>query len=72
MVRDQIALVYALGYRKVDMIVGHDQGQLMASYAAIIRPDMFSGSRRVANAAATPPSFAWLPKTRSEVAEDEV
>ena len=41
MVRDQIALVYALGYRKAEMVVGHDQGQLMATYAAIIRPDMF-------------------------------
>src|SRR5215470_4446822 len=29
MVRDQIALVYALGYRKAELIVGHDQGQLM-------------------------------------------
>ena len=27
MVRDQIALVYALGYRKAELIVGHDQGQ---------------------------------------------
>src|SRR5262245_52071478 len=59
MVRDQVALVYALGYRKVDMIVGHDQGQLMASYAAIIRPDMFLRLTTVANAAATPPSFPF-------------
>src|SRR5215831_13251754 len=36
MVRDQIALVLALGYRKAELIVGHDQGQLMASYAAIV------------------------------------
>src|SRR5215510_14770102 len=28
MVRDQIALVSALGYRKAELIVGHDQGQL--------------------------------------------
>ena len=41
MVRDQIALVYALGYRKAELIVGHDQGQLIATYAAIVRPDMF-------------------------------
>ena len=36
MVRDQIALLYALGYRKAEMVVGHDQGQPVAVYAAII------------------------------------
>jgi hypothetical protein len=42
MVRDQIALVYALGYRKAELIVGHDQGQLMATYAAIVARTCFS------------------------------
>ena len=41
MVRDQIALVSALGYRSTAMMVGHDQGSLMAGYGALIRPDMF-------------------------------
>src|SRR5258708_36362202 len=41
MVRDQIALVYALGCRSTAMMVGHDQGSLMASLGALIRPDMF-------------------------------
>jgi pimeloyl-ACP methyl ester carboxylesterase len=59
MVRDHVALVYALGYRKVDMVVGHDQGQLMASYAAIIRPDMFLRLTTVAGAAAIPPSLPF-------------
>ena len=59
MVRDQIALVSALGYRKVDMIVGHDQGQLMASYAVIIRPDMFLRLTTVSGAAAIPPSLPF-------------
>ena len=60
MVRDQIALVYALGYRKADMIVGHDQGQLMAIVcrdrpARHVSPadDGFAG------AAAAPPSFPF-------------
>src|ERR1700731_4885357 len=34
MVRDQIALVYALGYRATAMMVGHDQGSLMAALSA--------------------------------------
>ena len=59
MVRDQIALVYALGYRKAEMIVGHDQGQLIATYAAIVRPDMFLRLTTVSSAGGAPPSFPF-------------
>ena len=59
MVRDQIALVYALGYRKVELIVGHDQGQLIATYAAIVRPDMFLRLTTVASAGGAAPSFPF-------------
>jgi pimeloyl-ACP methyl ester carboxylesterase len=41
MVRDAIALVYALGHRSVAMIAGHDAGAPVASWAALIRPDIF-------------------------------
>jgi pimeloyl-ACP methyl ester carboxylesterase len=41
MVRDSIGLVYALGHRTVSMIVGHDAGAPVASWAALIRPDIF-------------------------------
>src|SRR6478735_8493341 len=41
MVRDAMGLVYALGYRSVAMIVGHDAGAPVASWAALIRPDIF-------------------------------
>jgi pimeloyl-ACP methyl ester carboxylesterase len=41
MVRDASALVSALGYRSVSMIVGHDAGSPVASWAALIRPDIF-------------------------------
>src|ERR671924_1574783 len=41
MVRDAIGLVYALGHRTVAMIVGHDAGAPVASWAALIRPDIF-------------------------------
>jgi len=59
MVRDQIALVYALGYRKAEMVVGHDQGQLPATYAAIVRPDMFLRLTTVSSAGGVPPSFPF-------------
>lgn len=41
MVRDAMGLVYALGYRDVAAIVGHDAGAPVASWGALIRPDMF-------------------------------
>ncbi len=41
MVRDAVGLVYALGYRNVAMIAGHDAGSPVASWSALIRPDIF-------------------------------
>jgi pimeloyl-ACP methyl ester carboxylesterase len=40
MVRDAMGLVLALGYRQV-AIVGHDAGAPVASWCALVRPDMF-------------------------------
>ena len=64
MVRDQIALLYALGYRKAEMIVGHDQGQPIAVYAAVVRPDMFLRLTTVAAAGGAPPSFPFAGEER--------
>jgi pimeloyl-ACP methyl ester carboxylesterase len=41
MVRDAVGLVHALGYRQVAMIAGHDAGAPVASWSALIRPDIF-------------------------------
>ena len=41
MVRDAIGLVYALGHRSVAAVVGHDAGAPVASWSALIRPDIF-------------------------------
>src|ERR1700681_1914735 len=41
MTRDAIGLVYALGHRSVAMVVGHDAGSPVASWCALIRPDIF-------------------------------
>src|SRR6266850_7606090 len=38
MVRDAVGLVYALGYRQVAGIVGHDAGSPVAAWCALIRP----------------------------------
>jgi pimeloyl-ACP methyl ester carboxylesterase len=41
MVRDVMALAFALGHRSVAMVAGHDAGSPVASWAALIRPDVF-------------------------------
>jgi pimeloyl-ACP methyl ester carboxylesterase len=41
MVRDAVGLVFALGHREVAMLVGHDAGAPVASWSALIRPDIF-------------------------------
>jgi pimeloyl-ACP methyl ester carboxylesterase len=41
MVRDATALVFALGYREVAMVAGHDAGSPVAAWSALIRPDVF-------------------------------
>jgi pimeloyl-ACP methyl ester carboxylesterase len=41
MVRDAVSLVFALGHRSVAMLVGHDAGAPVASWSALIRPDIF-------------------------------
>jgi len=41
MLRDAVGLIYALGYRSVAMVVGHDAGAPVASWATLVRPDIF-------------------------------
>ncbi|CAE7015785.1 hypothetical protein CFE70_002721 [Pyrenophora teres f. teres 0-1] len=40
-VRDVVTLVNAVGYQKVQCIVGHDFGAVTASMCALMRPDLF-------------------------------
>ena len=41
LVRDQLALVAALGQRRVHAVVGHDFGSPLAAWCALTRPDVF-------------------------------
>ena len=41
MVRDALGLVYALGYRQLAGVVGHDAGSPVAAWSALVRPDVF-------------------------------
>lgn len=42
MTRDALGLVFALGYRRTAMLVGHDLGSPVAAYCALARPDVFT------------------------------
>ena len=59
MVRDAVALVYALGHRSVAMVVGHDAGAPVASWAALIRPDIFRSVTIMSSPFEGPPSLPF-------------
>ena len=59
MVRDAIGLVYALGYRSVAMVVGHDAGAPVASWSALIRPDIFRSVALMSSPFAGAPSLPF-------------
>jgi pimeloyl-ACP methyl ester carboxylesterase len=39
--RDALGVLSAMGYRSVAAVVGHDIGSIVASYCALVRPDVF-------------------------------
>ena len=59
MTRDAIGLVYALGYRSVAMIVGHDAGAPVAAWSALIRPDIFRSVTIMSSPFAGPPALPF-------------
>ena len=63
-VRDALGLVFALGYRSVAAVVGHDFGAPIAAWCAVTRPDVF---RSVALMSAP---FAGTPSLPFDTADD--
>ena len=59
MVRDAIGLIYALGHRSVVMVVGHDAGAPVASWSALIRPDIFRSVALMSSPFAGAPSLPF-------------
>jgi pimeloyl-ACP methyl ester carboxylesterase len=55
LVRDCLALVSALGIRRVAAVVGHDFGSPVAACCALIRPDMFAAMVLMSAPFAGPP-----------------
>ena len=59
MVRDAVGLVYALGYRSVAGIVGHDAGSPVAAWSALIRPDIFQSVALMSSPFGGPPALGF-------------
>jgi pimeloyl-ACP methyl ester carboxylesterase len=77
MVRDAFGLLYALGYRSVAMVAGHDAGAPIASWAALIRPDVFRSVTILSSPFEGPPSMPFdtakgAPAPRPAPTDDEL
>src|SRR6266436_4617428 len=59
MVRDAVGLVFALGYRSVAAVVGHDAGSPVAAWSALVRPDVFRSVTMMSSPFAGPPSLPF-------------
>src|SRR5687768_4522355 len=59
MVRDAVGLIYALGYRSVAMVVGHDAGAPVASWSALVRPDIFRSITIMSSPFEGPPALPF-------------
>jgi len=62
LVRDTLGLVWALGYRSVAALVGHDFGSFLAGWCVIVRPDVFRSVVLMSAPFAGPPP---LPSTEA-------
>jgi pimeloyl-ACP methyl ester carboxylesterase len=77
MTRDAIGLVYALGHRSVAMVVGHDAGAPVASWSALIRPDIFRSVTIMSSPFEGPPTLPFdtangAPLPRPAATDDEL
>lgn len=57
LVRDQLALLHALGRPHVQAVVGHDFGSPVAAWCALVRPDVFRAVALMSAPFAGPPSW---------------
>ena len=59
LVRDALGLVFALGHRHVDAVVGHDFGSSVAAWCALTRPDVFRSVALMSAPFSGPPSIPF-------------
>lgn len=58
-VRDMMGLLWALGYRSTEAVVGHDFGAILAAWCATIRPDVFRRMALMCGPFAGPPDIPF-------------
>jgi pimeloyl-ACP methyl ester carboxylesterase len=59
LVRDAMGLVFALGHRTVEAVVGHDFGASVAAWCALVRPDVFRSVVLMSAPFAGPPAIPF-------------
>lgn len=59
LVRDTLGLVFALGYRSVAAVVGHDFGSSAAAWCTLVRPDVFRSLVMMSAPFGGPPSLPF-------------
>ncbi len=62
LVRDAMGVIYALGHRSVEAVVGHDFGVTPASHGALMRPDVFRRMVLMSGPFAGPPPIEASPR----------
>lgn len=67
LVTDMLALVFALGRRHVDAVVGHDFGSHVAAHCALIRPDVFRAMALMSAPYAGPPALVANPAAAPDI-----
>ena len=69
LVRDTLGLVDALGYRRVDAVIGHDAGAGVAAWCSLIRPDVFRSAVLMSAPFAGPPPLRSATPARPPMAQ---
>ncbi|HWA11677.1 MAG TPA: alpha/beta hydrolase [Burkholderiales bacterium] len=69
LVKDALALVFALGHRSVHALVGHDFGSFVAAWSSLIRPDIYRSVTLMSAPFAGPPPLP-MPKPAGDIHQD--
>jgi len=65
LVRDIVALLGRLGHQRVDMVVGHDFGSMVAGCCTLFRPDIFQSLTMMSA------PFAGIPSPNQKITTDD-
>src|SRR5437660_2161739 len=69
LLRDAIGVLFALGHRTAEAVIGHDFGASVAAYAALVRPDIFKRLTLMSAPFSGPPSVPFGETTPAKGAD---